>query len=70
MQWLFVHNMFMGGATATFEGERVNYSCSDGWAILGGLKEGQVWTARKVRLSSDFSSIEKSVQVFIKIVWF
>ena len=61
--------IFMGGATATFEGKRVNYSCSDGWSILGELQEGQVWTARKVRLSSDLSSIEESVQVFIKTVW-
>lgn len=60
---------FVGGATAAFEGKRVNYSCSDGWYILGELQEGQVWTARKVRLSSDFSSIEESVQVFIKVVW-
>ena len=60
---------FMGGATATFEGKRVNYSCSDGWVILGGLQEGQVWTAWKVRLSSDFSSIEESIQVSIKKVW-
>jgi len=61
--------IFMGGATASFEGKRVNYSCSDGWVILGELQEGQVWTARKVRLSSDFSFIEESVQVFIKKVW-
>jgi len=61
--------IFMGGATAAFEGKRVNYSCSDGWVILGELQEGQVWTARKVRLSSDFSSIEESVQIFIKKVW-
>jgi hypothetical protein len=61
--------IFVGGATATFEGKRINYSCSDGWSILGELQEGQVWTARKVRLSSDLSSIEESVQVFIKIVW-
>ena len=60
---------FVGGATAAFGGERINYSCSDGWSILGELQEGQVWTARKVRLSSDLSSIEESVQVFIKIVW-
>jgi hypothetical protein len=60
---------FVGGATAAFEGKRVNYSCSDGWWILGELQEGQVWTARKVRLSSDLSSIEESVQVFIKKVW-
>jgi hypothetical protein len=61
--------IFVGGATAAFEGKRVNYSCSDGWSILGELQEGQVWTARKVHLSSDLSSIEESVQVFIKIVW-
>jgi hypothetical protein len=61
--------IFMGGATATFEGKRVNYSCSDGWVILGELQEGQVWTAWKVRLSSDFSSIEESIQVSIKKVW-
>jgi len=61
--------IFMDGATAVIEGQRVNYSCSDGWAILGELQQGQVWTARKVRLSADFSSIEESVQVFIKIVW-
>jgi hypothetical protein len=61
--------IFMGGATATFEGKRVNYSCSDGWFILGELQEDQVWTARKVHLSSDLSSIEESIQVFIKIVW-
>ena len=60
---------FLGGATSAFEGKRVNYSCSDGWYILGELQEGQVWTARKIHLSSDFSSIEESVQVFIKIVW-
>jgi hypothetical protein len=64
-----INCIFMGGATTAFEGKRVNYSCSDGWVILGELQEGQVWTARKVRLSSDFSSIEESVQVFIKIVW-
>ena len=61
--------IFVGGATASFEGKRINYSCSDGWSILGELQEGQVWTARKVHLSSDFSSIEESVQVAIKIVW-
>jgi hypothetical protein len=61
--------IFVGGATGVFEGKRINYSCSDGWSVLGELQEGQVWTARKVRLASDLSSIEESVQVFIKIVW-
>jgi hypothetical protein len=61
---------FMGGATAAFEGERVNYSCYDGWFILGDLQQGQIWTARKIHLSADSSSIEQSIQVNIKIVWF
>ena len=61
--------VFMTGATTVFEGERVNYSCSDGWYILGDLQDGQVWTARKILPSSDFSSIEESVQVSIKMVW-
>ena len=60
---------FLGGATAAFEGKRVNYSCSDGWVILGELQEGQTWTAEKVRLSADLSSILESVQVFITKVW-
>jgi hypothetical protein len=60
---------FLGGATAAFEGKRINYSCSDGWYILGELQEDQVWTARKVRISSDLSSIEESIQVSIMIVW-
>ena len=60
---------FMGGATAAFDGQRVNYSCSDGWFILGELQEGQVWTAQKVRLSSDLSSVVESIRVTIKIVW-
>ena len=62
--------IFMDGATAAFEGERVNYSCSDGWFVLGELQEGQIWTARKIHLSADSSSIDQSVQVNIKIVWF
>ena len=61
--------IFVGGATGVFEGKRINYSCSDGWSVLGELQEGQVWTAQKVRLALDLSSIEESVKVFIKIVW-
>jgi hypothetical protein len=60
---------FVEGATTAFEGKRVNYDCSDGWSILGELQEGQVWTALKVRLSPDMSSIEQSIIVSIKVVW-
>ena len=60
---------FVGGATAVFGGERVNYSCTDGWYVLGDLQRGKVWIAQKIRLSSDFSSIVESVKAFIRIVW-
>jgi hypothetical protein len=59
----------MGGATAVFEGKRVNYSCTDGWYVLGDLQKGKVWIAQKIRLSSDYSSIVESVEAFIRIVW-
>ncbi|HEY5157061.1 MAG TPA: hypothetical protein VII93_03755 [Anaerolineales bacterium] len=59
----------LGGATATFGGKRVNYSCSDGWYVLGDLQKGKVWAAQKIRESSDYSSIVESVKVFIRIVW-
>jgi len=26
---------YLGGATAAFGGKRVNYSCTDGWYVLG-----------------------------------
>jgi hypothetical protein len=60
----------LGGATAAFGGKRVNYSCADGWYVLGDLQKGKVWIAQKIRLSSDFSSIVESVKAFIRIVWF
>jgi hypothetical protein len=60
----------LGGATAAFGGKRVNYSCTDGWYVLGDLQKGKVWIAQKIRLSSDFSSIVESVQVLIRKVWF
>ena len=59
----------LGGATSTFGGERVNYSCTDGWYVLGDLQKGKVWMAHKIQLSSDYSSIVESVKAFIRIVW-
>ena len=60
---------FLGGATAAFGGKRVNYSCTDGWYVLGDLQKGKIWIAQKIRLSSDFSSIVESVKVFMRIAW-
>jgi eukaryotic-like serine/threonine-protein kinase len=60
----------LGGATGAFGGKRVNYSCADGWYVLGDLQKGKVWIAQKIRLSPDFSSIVETVKSFIRIVWF
>jgi hypothetical protein len=39
---------FLTGATAGFDGKRINYGCSDGTSILGDLIPGTTWTARFV----------------------
>ncbi len=39
---------FLTGATAGFEGKRINYGCTDGASILGDLNPGTAWTARFV----------------------
>ncbi len=40
---------FIQGASAVFEGQRVNYSCDDDIQILGDLESGAVWTATGIR---------------------
>lgn len=39
---------FLTGATAGFDGKRINYGCTDGTSILGDLNPGTTWTARFV----------------------
>lgn len=39
---------FLTGATAGFDGKRINYGCTDGTSILGDLNPGATWTARFV----------------------
>lgn len=39
---------FLTGATAGFDGKRINYGCTDGASILGDLVPGTTWTARFV----------------------
>ena len=39
---------FLTGATAGFDGKRINYGCTDGTSILGDLTPGTTWTARFV----------------------
>jgi hypothetical protein len=60
---------YLGGATKDFEGRRVNYSCSDGWYILGDAQQARVWKAQKILIAEDFSTISESIQVSLRIVW-
>lgn len=39
---------FLTGATAGFDGKRINYGCTDGTSILGDLVPGAMWTGRFV----------------------
>ncbi len=39
---------FLTGATAGFEGQRINYGCTDRSSILGDLTPGTTWMARVV----------------------
>lgn len=39
---------FLTGATAGFDGKRINYGCTDKTSILGDLTPGTPWTARFV----------------------
>lgn len=39
---------FLTGATAGFDGQRINYGCTDRTSILGDLTPGTTWTARVV----------------------
>ncbi len=62
---------FLQGATAGIEGKRINYSCTDGWYIVGDPETRTVWTAQKVLVSRTTSppSAENSVRVDIRTVW-
>lgn len=60
---------FLQGATKGFDGKRLNYGCSGSWYILGELQANPVWTAEKVMLSGDGSSIAQSALVQIRTAW-
>ena len=42
---------WMGGATTTIEGARMNYACGDDWFIFGNWRVEPPWIARKVLLT-------------------
>lgn len=45
------------------------YSCDDGTQIEGSLQPGLLWTAKRVRISKDMSSVEELGTVTIRTVW-
>ena len=60
---------WLGGATATVEGARVNYGCSDEWVIVGSLRVEPPWIARLVQLPSASAPPVQSRDVPITTVW-
>lgn len=63
---------YMGGATWSFDGERVNFYCSDGWYIIGDPDVGQLWKVKKVLLSSNNlpeAYIVDTVLANVRLVW-
>lgn len=67
---------FITGATAGFEGKRLNYGCtgrtgSESIWILGDLQPGKVWYANKVTVTSGPSgpSLQKSETVPVRRLW-
>jgi hypothetical protein len=50
-------------------GRSIRYACDDGTQIEGSLNTGAVWTAKRVRVSEDMSTVEELGQVTIRTVW-
>jgi hypothetical protein len=47
---------FALGVTTTIDGERANYTCSDGSVLLGDLQPGTVWQADRIALADIIRS--------------
>jgi hypothetical protein len=61
---------FATGATGEIEGKRLNYSCSDGSWILGGLQPGVTWAAEKATLSeTDPFTTTTTAMTNISVIW-
>jgi hypothetical protein len=66
--------LWIVGASAFVGDERANYLCESGGYLMGELREGEIWTAKKAVLSEpdpqshDFT-IESSEDVSIKKAW-
>jgi hypothetical protein len=60
---------FFTGATGAVNGQRINYGCSDGRAIVGYPQQGTIWTANEVMLAPRSLTVQTSVQVEIATAW-
>lgn len=60
---------FLTGATAGFEGKRLNYGCTDGSYLLGDPEVGDLWIAEQIFVSADRRSIANSYRVRVRAAW-
>ena len=60
---------WLGGATVTVEGARVNYECGDDWFIVGSLRVEPPWIARLVQFPTASEPPVESQDVPIVTVW-
>jgi hypothetical protein len=60
---------YMTGGTGGVDGERLNYGCTDESWLVGDLKPGDVWTARRVKLNADLTPVAAPAEVSIATVW-
>jgi hypothetical protein len=61
------------GATAVFEGERLNYHCTDGAWIYGLPTQGRPWTVAKAQFRFDAGAptpIETPETATVVKAWF
>jgi hypothetical protein len=62
-----------GGTSAIANGERINYSCSDGTGIVGHPSAGAVWTARQVPcnciIGSPATPVPETIVQLRKVWW-
>lgn len=57
------------GATAVIGGERVNYTCSDGWWVVGLPEVDTVWTVHRVLMSPDSDQPTAEAEAAVATAW-
>jgi hypothetical protein len=61
-------NVFTG-VTGAISGERINYSCSDGWVIVGEPTVSTVWAVQEVRLARSSLDVQAVAQLHARTAW-